>query len=64
MKKTTHRIFTCPMCKKDVERQQETFPFCSERCQTLDIARWADGSYSIAGEPAAEINFDDEERLH
>ena len=32
-------------------------PFCSERCKTQDLAKWADGSYRIAAEPVA----DDEE---
>jgi uncharacterized protein len=26
-------------------------PFCSERCKVIDLARWADGSYSVAAEP-------------
>ncbi|MDQ6973759.1 MAG: DNA gyrase inhibitor YacG [Mariprofundaceae bacterium] len=38
------------MCQKDTERKNENFPFCSTRCRTLDLSRWADGSYSIAGE--------------
>jgi endogenous inhibitor of DNA gyrase (YacG/DUF329 family) len=25
-------------------------PFCSERCQQQDLARWADGVYRVAGE--------------
>jgi uncharacterized protein len=25
-------------------------PFCSERCKLQDLARWADGSYSVTGE--------------
>jgi uncharacterized protein len=29
-------------------------PFCSERCKLQDLARWADGSYRVAGEPARE----------
>jgi endogenous inhibitor of DNA gyrase (YacG/DUF329 family) len=29
-------------------------PFCSERCRLLDLARWADGGYSVPGEPAPE----------
>ncbi len=29
-------------------------PFCSERCKIQDLARWADGSYRIAGEPLAD----------
>jgi endogenous inhibitor of DNA gyrase (YacG/DUF329 family) len=27
-------------------------PFCSERCKLQDLARWADGRYRVAGEPA------------
>jgi uncharacterized protein len=27
-------------------------PFCSERCKLQDLARWADGTYRAAGEPA------------
>jgi len=26
-------------------------PFCSERCKLQDLARWADGTYRLAGEP-------------
>ena len=26
-------------------------PFCSERCKLQDLARWADGSYRVPGEP-------------
>jgi endogenous inhibitor of DNA gyrase (YacG/DUF329 family) len=33
-------------------------PFCSERCKLQDLARWADGSYHVAGETVS----DDEER--
>ena len=28
-------------------------PFCSERCKLLDLARWVDGEYRIAGRPGA-----------
>ena len=28
-------------------------PFCSERCKLLDLARWVDGGYRIAGEPVS-----------
>jgi len=33
-------------------------PFCSERCRTQDLAKWADGSYRVAAAPVAD---DDEE---
>jgi endogenous inhibitor of DNA gyrase (YacG/DUF329 family) len=29
-------------------------PFCSERCKLQDLARWADGSYKVAGEPVTD----------
>lgn len=25
-------------------------PFCSERCKLLDLAKWVDGTYRVAGE--------------
>jgi endogenous inhibitor of DNA gyrase (YacG/DUF329 family) len=34
-------------------------PFCSERCQTLDLAQWADGAYRVPG--ARDDNADDED---
>jgi endogenous inhibitor of DNA gyrase (YacG/DUF329 family) len=27
-------------------------PFCSQRCQLDDLARWVDGRYRVPGEPA------------
>jgi len=29
-------------------------PFCSERCKLQDLARWADGSYRVAGEVVSD----------
>jgi endogenous inhibitor of DNA gyrase (YacG/DUF329 family) len=34
-------------------------PFCSERCKLQDLARWADGTYTIAGENAETPEEDD-----
>jgi len=34
-------------------------PFCSERCRNEDLARWADGRYRVAGEPAPADNDPD-----
>ena len=28
-------------------------PFCSERCRNEDLARWAEGRYSVASEPVS-----------
>ena len=35
-------------------------PFCSARCKTQDLARWADGTYRVPG-PAAMDAKDTEE---
>jgi endogenous inhibitor of DNA gyrase (YacG/DUF329 family) len=33
-------------------------PFCSERCRNEDLARWVDGRYRVAAEPAAVPDAD------
>ena len=35
----------CPECGRPSTR--ESYPFCSERCRNLDLARWLNGSYAI-----------------
>lgn len=37
----------CPTCKKAVERTAPDFPFCSERCRTIDLGKWASGQYVV-----------------
>ena len=41
----------CPICKKEVHRNDAEFPFCTERCRTMDLGRWASGAYVIASTP-------------
>ena len=38
----------CPICKKAVQRSAANFPFCSERCRTIDLGKWASGEYVIS----------------
>jgi hypothetical protein len=38
----------CPICGKQVASDQKSYPFCSERCRTIDLARWAQGKYVIS----------------
>ncbi len=39
----------CPVCgKPSVEKHR---PFCSSRCQDVDLNRWLSGSYAIPGKP-------------
>ncbi|HTS08832.1 MAG TPA: DNA gyrase inhibitor YacG [Candidatus Eisenbacteria bacterium] len=38
----------CPICKKAVKNTDPDFPFCSERCRTIDLGKWASGGYVIS----------------
>ena len=38
----------CPICKKAVKNNAADFPFCSERCRTIDLGKWASGAYVIS----------------
>ena len=41
----------CPICGATVRWHENPFrPFCSERCQVIDQAAWADESYTLPSE--------------
>ena len=46
-RKPTVRL-RCPTCKKLVKRTAPDFPFCSQRCRTIDLGKWASGAYVIS----------------
>ena len=46
----------CPTCRKLVLRSDPEFPFCGERCRTIDLGKWASGGYVIS----SPINRGDE----
>ncbi|MDG6897551.1 DNA gyrase inhibitor [Actinobacillus delphinicola] len=52
----------CPQCKKDVEWTSKNIyrPFCSKRCQLIDLGEWADEEKTIPGEEAF-LSLSDEE---
>ena len=38
----------CPTCGAERAREPGApLPFCSQRCKTIDLARWMDGSYAV-----------------
>lgn len=39
------KALPCPECRKPSTRDH--YPFCSDRCRTLDLSRWLRGSYAI-----------------
>lgn len=40
----------CPHCASELTERGAHFPFCSERCKSLDLGAWASGRYSIPAE--------------
>ena len=50
----------CPTCKKVVYWTEEFpyRPFCSQRCQLIDLGEWANESYSI---PVSQENQNEED---
>ncbi|MFZ3262748.1 MAG: DNA gyrase inhibitor YacG [Terriglobales bacterium] len=40
----------CPICKKPVKAGEPDFPFCSDRCRSIDLGKWASGGYVISSE--------------
>jgi endogenous inhibitor of DNA gyrase (YacG/DUF329 family) len=47
------KVELCVFCRRHPV-EPACRPFCSERCRTQDLARWADGAYSVPGAPAME----------
>ena len=46
----------CPQCRKPVVWSPESAyrPFCSKRCQLLDLGAWAEESHRNSGESAMD----------
>ena len=38
----------CPTCRKIVLKSDTDFPFCSDRCKTIDLGKWASGGYVVS----------------
>jgi endogenous inhibitor of DNA gyrase (YacG/DUF329 family) len=54
----------CPICKTLFDKEaSRALPFCSPRCQEVDLGRWLGESYSVTVEKNRELDefFDDEE---
>lgn len=59
--------YPCPTCKKTTEYSSENKhrPFCSKRCQEIDLGAWASEEYKVAS-PNGSLELtpeDDEEDL-
>ncbi|MCX7804653.1 MAG: DNA gyrase inhibitor YacG [Planctomycetota bacterium] len=61
--------FRCPRCGKAFEcsgpASHKAFPFCSRRCQMVDLGNWLGERYVIPGDkniPGAPISGEHEDR--
>lgn len=51
----------CPTCRQDLADPRSPLrPFCSRRCKLVDLGRWLDGEYAIAGEEVPEEDPDED----
>jgi uncharacterized protein len=50
------REFSCPGCRKTTLREGNPYrPFCSKRCQMLDLGAWLGETYVIPGDPTSPL---------
>jgi endogenous inhibitor of DNA gyrase (YacG/DUF329 family) len=58
-------VVKCPNCRKETTWENNPYrPFCSDRCQLIDLGAWTEERYKIPGEAADTTNpaeDDDEE---
>lgn len=50
------KVRRCPICKSEAVEAYK--PFCSKRCADIDLGKWFNDSYAIAG------NEDDEDAIN
>ncbi|MGC9291955.1 MAG: DNA gyrase inhibitor YacG [Acidobacteriaceae bacterium] len=41
-------VLRCPTCHALVLLDDPNVPFCSERCRSIDLGKWASGAYRIS----------------
>ena len=48
-------MMRCPICRREAQWEDNPFrPFCSERCQVIDLGAWASGAYAIPGKEESQ----------
>jgi len=58
-------VVKCPTCRKETTWENNSHrPFCSDRCQLIDLGAWTEGRFKIAGDqldsPVDDQDDDDE----
>ncbi|MCK3655688.1 DNA gyrase inhibitor [Pasteurellaceae bacterium Macca] len=51
-------VVTCPTCQKEViwSPESEFRPFCSKRCQIIDLGDWASEKHTIPSQEDAPMS--------
>ncbi len=54
----------CPVCKAPAAPREKNaaFPFCSAKCKLLDLGKWLDGKYVVAGGALDESGSSEDEK--
>ncbi len=54
----------CPICKKPADNSAANRfrPFCSERCQMVDLGTWAGEGYRVPGAKLPDRDHPDDRR--
>ena len=56
-------ILACPTCEKLFDSETtEAMPFCSKRCQMVDLGRWLDEEHGIPYDSAMDGDEDEMEQ--
>ena len=64
---STNTALRCPTCRALVTKDDEYFPFCSDRCRLIDLGKWASGEYRISSpilDPEVLEGLSEEHRHH
>lgn len=62
-----NKALRCPTCRTLVTKNDEHFPFCSDRCRLIDLGKWASGAYRISSpilDPEVLEGLDEASRRH
>lgn len=60
VERTKKRLVACPQCSQPVEFTPENpyRPFCSKRCQLMDLGDWANERFRIPDNAPPELDED------
>lgn len=51
----------CPLCRKETSWKNNPYrPFCSERCQVLDLGAWISEGYAVPEDESTHSSLSDE----